>query len=59
MEFTDSLTTLCMETAQSLTGSARRLWMARTVTELGPGGQRGAERALGGHRGTLRKGTQE
>ena len=40
MEFTNSLKTLFMETARSLTGSARRLFMARTVKELGPGGQR-------------------
>jgi len=31
MEFTDSLKALFMETARSLTGSARRLFMARTV----------------------------
>jgi hypothetical protein len=59
MELTDSLKTLFMETAQSLTGSARRLFMARTVKELGPGGQRCAERELGWNRGTLRKGTHE
>ena len=59
MELTDSLKILCMETAQSLKGSARRLFMARTVKELGPGGQRCAERALGWNRGTLRKGTHE
>ena len=59
MELTDSLKTLFMETAQSLKGSARRLFMARTVKELGPGGQRCAERALGWNRGTLRKGTHE
>jgi hypothetical protein len=59
MELTDSLKTLFMETAQSLKGSARRLFMARTVKELGPGGQRCAERALGWNRGPLRKGTHE
>ena len=57
MELTDSLKTLFMETAQSLQGRARRLFMARTGTELGPGGQRCAERDLGWNRGTLRKGT--
>ena len=31
--------------------------MARTITELGRGGQRGAERDLGWNRGTIRKGT--
>ena len=59
MEFTDSLKTLFMETARSLTGSARRLFMARTVKELGPGGQRRAERELGWSRVTMRKGTHE
>jgi hypothetical protein len=59
MELTDSLKTLFLKTAQSLQGSARRLFMARTVKELGPGGQRRAERDLGWNRGTLRKGTHE
>lgn len=59
MELTDSLKTLFMETAQALKGSARRLFMARTVKELGPGGQRCAERELCWNRGTLRKGMQE
>ena len=57
MELTDSLKALFVHTAQSLPGSARRLFMARTVKELGPGGQRQAERELGWNRGTLRKGT--
>ena len=47
MVLTDSLKTLCRETAQSLKGSARRLFMARTVKELGLGGQRCTERELG------------
>jgi hypothetical protein len=59
MELTDSLTALFLETARSLTGSARRLFMARTVKELGPGGQRRAERALGWSRVTIRQGTHE
>jgi hypothetical protein len=59
MELTDSLKALFIETAQSLTGSTRRLFMARTVKALGPGGQRHAERELGWHRGSIRKGTQE
>jgi Rhodopirellula transposase DDE domain len=59
MEFTDSLKALFIETAQSLKGSARRLFMARTVKELGPGGQRRAERELNWNRATLRKGTHE
>ena len=59
MELTDSLKTLFMETARSLKGSARRLFMARTVKELGQGGQRRAERELGWSRVTIRKGTHE
>ena len=59
MECTDSLKALFMDTARSLTGSARRLFMARTVKELGPGGQRRAERELGWSRVTIRKGTHE
>src|SRR6266536_3975462 len=59
MELTDSLKALFIETATTLTGSARRLFMARTVKELGPGGQRRAERALGWNRATIRKGTRE
>src|SRR5215468_6621290 len=59
MEFTDSLKALFVQTAQSLHGSARRLFMARTVKELGPGGQRRAERDLGWSRVTIRKGTHE
>jgi Rhodopirellula transposase DDE domain len=59
MELTDSLKSLLLETAKSLKGHARRLFMARTVKELGPGGQRRAERELGWSRMTVRKGTHE
>ena len=59
MELTDSLKTLFIETATSLKGSARRLFMARTVKQLGPGGQRQAERELGWNRITIRKGMHE
>jgi hypothetical protein len=59
MELTDSLKALFVDTARSLQGSARRIFMARTVKELGPGGQRRAERECGWHRGTLRKGRHE
>ena len=59
MELTNSLKSLFIETVQSLKGSARRLFMARTVKELGPGGQRRAERDLGWSRMTIRKGTHE
>ena len=59
MELTGSLRGLFRETARQLRGSARRLFMARTVRELGPGGQSLAERELGWHRGTIRKGLHE
>src|SRR5262245_38159386 len=59
MELTDALKALCMDTAHSLKGSARRLFMARTVKGLGPGGQRRAERELGWSRVTILKGTHE
>lgn len=59
MELTDSLKSLLRETAKSLKGHARRLFMARTVKELGPGGQRRAEREFGWSRMTVRKGTHE
>jgi hypothetical protein len=57
MELTDSLKALFIETSKALKARARRLFMARTVKELGPGGQRRAERALGWNRITMRKGT--
>ncbi len=59
MELTDSLKTLFIDTAKTLKGSARRVFMARTVKELGTGGQRRAERELGWSRVTIRKGTRE
>ena len=59
MDLTDSLKALLNATAQALKGSARRVFMARTVQELGPGGQRRAERELGWNRATIRKGTRE
>jgi hypothetical protein len=59
MELTDSLKALFVDTARSLQGSARRLFMARTVKELGSGGQRRAERERGWSRVTIRKGTHE
>lgn len=59
MELTDSLKSLFIETAKSLKGSDRRLFMARAVKSLGPGGQRRAERELGWNRITIRKGIHE
>jgi Rhodopirellula transposase DDE domain len=59
MELTASLKTLFADTAKQLRGSARRLFMARTVRELGPAGPSVAERELGWNRGTIRKGLHE
>ncbi len=55
MELTDAVKALLLNTAKELKGSARRIFMARTVQILGEGGQRLAERELGWNRGTLRK----
>jgi hypothetical protein len=57
MALPDSLKALFIETSKVLTGSSRRLLMARTVKDLGPGGPRRAERALGWNRSTIRNGT--
>ena len=59
MELTESPKALFIETSKALKGSSRRLFMARTVKELGLGGQRLAERELGWNRITVRKGTHE
>lgn len=59
MELTASMIKLLQETSKALKGSARRLFMARTVKELGKGGQRRAERELGWERKTVRKGMHE
>jgi len=59
MNLSDSLKTLFIETAQTLKGHARRRFMAQAVKELGPGGQRRAERELGWNRETIRKGMHE
>jgi hypothetical protein len=59
MELTDGLKVFLGETARTLKGSARRVFMARAVRDLGPGGQRLAERELGWSRVTVRKGRHE
>jgi len=59
MDLTDTLKTLVQDTAKQLKGSARRVFQAKTVRELGPGGQRRAEQELGWSRMTIRKGTHE
>ena len=59
MELTEAVKELLVQTAKTLPGSARRLFMARTVQALGEGGQRLAERKLGLNRGTKRLGMHE
>ncbi len=59
MELTDSLRSILSDTAKQLKGSARRIFMARIVKELGPGGASRAERELGWNRKTIRKGAHE
>lgn len=59
MQVTESLKSLFIDTATSLKSSARRVFMARTIKELGRGGQRYAERELGWNRKTIRKGMHE
>ena len=59
MELTDSLKALFIDTANTLKGTERRRFMARTVRQLDPGGQRRAERELGWNRQTIRKALRE
>jgi hypothetical protein len=59
MELTDELKSLLSNTAKQLKGSARRLFLARTVKALGSGGASRAERELGWNRKTIRKGMHE
>ena len=59
MNLIDDFKSLLIRTAQDIKGAVRRLFMARTVKALGPGGQRQAERDLGWDRTTIRKGMHE
>jgi hypothetical protein len=59
MELTASLKALFIDTANTLKGHERRRFMARTVQQLGSGGQRRAERELGWNRQTIRKALRE
>lgn len=59
MELTDGFKGSIVETARSLRGPQRRLFMARTVKSLGNGGQRRAEAEFGWNRVTIRKGMHE
>lgn len=59
MDLTDATVRLLTETADSLKGHARRIFMARTVRALGRGGQNRAERELGWSGAVIRKGEHE
>jgi len=59
VELSAGLADILCFAAEQLKGSARRLFMAKTVKELGRGGQRRAEHELGWNRGTIRKGQHE
>jgi hypothetical protein len=59
LELTEQIKSLLLKTAKELKGSARRVFMARTVQALGEGGQRLAERELDWNRRTIRKGMHE
>ncbi len=59
MELVKEIKEFFIKTANDLKGSARRLFLARTLRVLGEGGQRLAERELGWNCGTIRKGLQE
>ena len=56
---TEGIKSLLKSAAGKLKDSARRLFLAETVRELGPGGQTVAEQELGWNRGTIRKGMHE
>jgi hypothetical protein len=59
VELTNTLKQIFIETAKTLKGSDRRLFMAKVVKAMGKGGQRQAETELGWYRGTIRKGMRE
>jgi hypothetical protein len=59
LHLTEAVKGHLVDTADTLKGSERRRFMARTVLLLGYGGQRRAERELGWNRNTLVKGMHE
>ena len=59
IELTGEFKKTLIETAESLRGVERRLFMARTARALGKGGQRRAEVEFGWNRLTIRKGMHE
>ena len=59
VKLSKELINLYIQTAQNLTGSRRRIFMAQIVENLGPGGQRLAEKEMRWNRGTIRRGIKE
>lgn len=59
IELSDEQKRLYRETAETLSGHERRVFMARVVKSLGRGGQRQAERELGWDRAVIRRGRHE
>lgn len=59
LQVTEATRILVNETSAVLKGYERRLFMARTVRALGPGGQNLAEREFGWSGQTIRKGEHE
>ena len=59
MKLTDSTEKWLKSTAEQLKGSARRMFMAETVQQLGYGGASAAQDKLGWNRGTVQKGLKE
>lgn len=57
--FTSDIVDALKQATDNLKGSARRMFMAKTVNAFGEGGQRWSERELGWNRGTIRKGQRE
>ena len=59
LKLTDSTVEWLNNTADQLKGSARRMFMAETVRQLGCGGASAAEEKSGWNRGTVRKGQKK
>lgn len=59
LKLTNNIINWLQNTADGLTGSVRRVFMAETVQQLGFGGASAAEVKLGWNRGTIRKGQKE
>jgi hypothetical protein len=59
LKLTDSTVKWLKETVDQLKGSARRMFMAETVQQLGYGGEGAAQEKLNWNRGTVRKDGKE